>query len=275
MFFLTMKNTTHNKPAAICQSHSEVPPYETPEEKAAFITMRKKEVEAYVQDLGLHLRLGTFDDREAILHLRNTHFDTPNSYGTHWFYHLCHYGSCVVLEDERKKLVGYQFEASYLDKEKTSFVAGVAVSKHLKGNSLGEQLVLYSLLLAMEKGAEVNMGIIATDNYPSITTFINHLGATFIDFMPHFPHYGPRLLYKMVLNPATMSRNRLDRQKVLEYIQNHKEGEDFCLVACKDLLGIQALYESTVFRITGLLKAGTAAEHETFIALPKEILGIP
>ena len=260
------------KPGEICRVNPHMNTYTALDNVQGFIRRNKQEIETDISKLKLSLRMGNFNDMDAVFALRNSHYTTPNSYTTHWFYHLTNYGSCILLEDANKQIVGYQFETSYLDAEKTSFVAGIVIDKQLRGYTLGEKLVRYSLVTAMEKGAKTGGGIIATDNFASITVFINKLGGTFVKFIPDFTGYGPRLVYKMPLTPAHLTLHAIDSDKLIAYTKKYQEGTDFKLISCNDPKTLENTLNHNDFKIVALVKKDVFDKNEVFFALPDQKL---
>lgn len=218
-----------------------------------FIQFQKKHYEERLRSLDLTIRMATMEDRDQIMALRNERFTVPNSYTTHWFYHLFNYGSCILIENTDHELVGYKFEATYMDEFKTSFTAGTAVKISYNGLGLGKLLIGYSHLVAMEKGAKVNRGIIDIINYSSVYNFINHFGGVFIDFEPNFRNYGARLIYQIPLDQQTPNNRSIDFEKVEKFIASHQSSKDFYILKCDDIKKISHLYQNTSFRIIALL----------------------
>lgn len=218
-----------------------------------FIHHQKKHYEEQLQSLALSIRMASMTDRDQIMKLRNERFTVPNSYTTHWFYHLFNYGSCVLIENAARELVGYKFEATYMDEFKTSFTAGTAVKASYSHLGLGKLLIGYSHLVAMEKGAKVNRGIIDIVNYPSVYNFINHFGGVFIDFEPNFKNYGARLVYQIPLDQQTPNGRIIDFEKIKKFIASHQSQEDFYILKCNDTEQLTHLYQNTTFRIIALL----------------------
>ena len=131
-----------------------------------FIANQKAIYHKHLQQHKISIRLATMDDREAIIQLRNERFQMPNTYSTHWLYQLFNFGSCIVLETKNNQLIGYKFESTYTTHNGIiSFTGGTAVAQSHTSLGLGKLLIGYSHLIAMEKGATVNKGIINVKNH--------------------------------------------------------------------------------------------------------------
>ncbi len=221
--------------------------------KETFIEHQTNVYETQLKKLNLSSRLATMKDRQQIMELRNERFTVPNSYTTHWFYHLFNYGSCILIENKKNELVGYKFEATYMDEFKTSFTAGTAVKATYSHLGLGKLLIGYSHLIAMKKGAKVNRGVIDIVNYPSVYNFINHFGGVFIDFESDFKNYGARLIYQIPLDSQTPNARKIDFEKIKIFISNHQPQKDFYILKCNDVKQLKHFYQNTNFRIIALL----------------------
>ena len=201
----------------------------------------------------LSVRLGTIEDREAVIELRNRRFKMPNTYSSHWLHQLFNFGSCIILENTENEIAGYKFESTYSTfKGNISFTGGTAVASEYANRGLGKILIGYSHLVAMEKGAMANKGIININNYSSVANFINHFGGVFTEFEADFKDYGPRLFYTIPLDEQTPYR-QLDLENIHHFLKNYEAKKDYHLIECSDVEYLEKVYSNTDFRIIALL----------------------
>lgn len=256
---------TYFKPKQFCKVNSVLPVFKN---IADFIDYQKSIYHTHLDSLQLTIRLATMVDKDRIMRLRNERFTVPNSYSTHWLYHLLNYGSCLILENTKGELVGYKFEATYMDELKTSFTAGTAVRKEYSHLGLGKLLIGYTHLIAKEKGAMINRGIIDIVNYPSVYNFINYFGGIFIEFEPHFEHYGPRLIYEIPIDEYSAGGRCIDFDNIKTYMETHQEEKDYKIVTCNDVQALSKMYQQTNFKIIALLpKTFHPSGQETYFAI--------
>lgn len=212
----------------------------------------------YLQKLrAQHLtaHLATRADVTELMALRDAQFSVPNSYTTHWLYHLLEHGTCLLLRNAAGELVGYKFEATYAQPSggSVSFTAGTAVHPRYNGLGLGRILIGYSHLLAMQKGATHNRGIIDIVNYRSVANFVNAFGGIFIDFEPDFKGYGPRLIYEIPLDGAYYGRQAIDFEAVRTLVHRASAALPYRLIRCDDVAALTDLYAHTPYRVVALL----------------------
>lgn len=237
-------------------------------DKKSYISYWKSQYKQQLKKLKLTIRLATMDDKERVMTLRHRRFTVPNSYSTHWLYHLFNYGSCLMLENEANELIGYKFEATYANTTTVSFTAGTAVDERYSHLGLGKILIGYSHLVALEKGAAFNRGIIAITNYSSIYNFINYFGGVFTDFEPHFKDYGARLIYEIPLDFNLLPFNSVKKDSIQAYIEKHQIKKDYLLIPCNDIEALSNTYQHTDFRIVALLPKGWIEnDKELFLAI--------
>ena len=272
-------NGLYRKPTEICHHYSEFESIESLQEAQPFIDSKKKEFEDFLAEKGLIVRKATYNDLDAFFAYAKARFakllgSTP-MYSPYWLDHLISAGHPMLLFDSNNNIKGYQLEASYLDQERTSNGGGIAVDDDLKGMKMAMRLFDYVALLAMEKGAKVKRGIIAAYNFPSVNNVLNRSGAIFTDVIPNLTGHGQRFIYKFGLTPAGIENNRIDKLKLASFLDSNLSGTDYELVLAEDAQGILKMYQETEFRIVAMLRGGTEAEKQTYVALPKDQLGFP
>lgn len=267
----TPRAPTRYKPPQLCQHLSLILPEVKHVPPSAFRAQQEAAYQQRLLELQLTAHLATLDDIPDLMRLRDAQFAVPNSYSTHWLYHLLQQGSCILLRNAKGELVGYKFEATYTQPTGApiSFTAGTAVAPAYNGLGLGKLLIGYSHLLAMQKGASHNRGIIDIVNYRSVANFVNAFGGTFIDFEPDFKGYGPRLIYEIPLDMQHYGQQAIDYSALRKWVYSpDPAAPPYRLIRCDDVAALEELYAHTPYRIIALLPPWVLkSRHALYFAL--------
>lgn len=260
-----------HKPPQLCQRFSLILPEVADWPLTVFLREQEAAYQQRLSALQLSAHLATREDVAELMALRDAQFSVPNSYSTHWLYHLLEQGTCLLLRNATGQLVGYKFEATYAQPQggSISFTAGTAVHRDYNGLGLGKLLIGYSHLLALQKGATHNQGIIDIVNYRSVANFINAFGGVFIAFEPDFKGYGPRLIYEIPLDAAHYGRQAIDFEAVRALVRHTPADLPYRLIKCDDVRALAELYQHTPYRIVALLPPAVLnSRHSLYLAMP-------
>ncbi|MEL7533766.1 MAG: hypothetical protein AAFN10_20805, partial [Bacteroidota bacterium] len=181
------------------------------------------------------------------------------------------YGHGVILLDDAGKVRATIFEVGYHTNEKTSYTIRLAVAEELQGRDLGQQLVIYSSLIAMEYGSRIKRGIIEFDNLRSLYINLNKVGWICDEFIPDIKSLGTFFKIALPLDPKGLTGNRIDPRKALEFVRSRKENQDYKLLRFKDFEATQKMYTETDFKVVAVLKQEWAPEEfdtSMLLALP-------
>lgn len=190
-------------------------------------------------------------------------------------YRFKQFGHGVVLENKDKEVVGNVFEVAYDTSDRTSYTIRLAVDERLKGQNLGYHIMVYSSLLAMERGSRVKRGLIQFDNHQSLHINLNKVGWICSGFDPEIVGLGSFFEIALPLNIDGLATNAVDLTQVPSYLQSHRKGTDYQLIASHDMDAVVNLYEKTDFKIAAFVMPGLLAHNQSyFLALSPEQLSL-
>ena len=168
----------------------------------------------------------------------------------------------------RSEVMGTIFEVGYHTPEHTSYTIRLAVDESLAGKNLGYHLMVYSSLVAMEKGSRVKRGLIEFSNLHSLYINLNKVGWICDGFDPNISGLGSFFEIALPLDPMGLTTNVIEMEKVASFIKSHTQDKDYKLIAHGDLESITQMYAETDFKVVALLKPGIGMESWSFLALP-------
>lgn len=264
------------KPADICQ-HSDIPLPQFWNDKFAFAEEWRKQIESTAAAYGLKLRLYKNEDIPAIKTFLAERYKPELAaeicaFDLHRFEE---YGHGVILLDAEGRVRATIFEVGYHTNEKTSYTIRLAVAEELQGRDLGQQLVIYSSLIAMEYGSRIKRGIIEFDNLRSLYINLNKVGWICDEFIPNIESLGTFFKIALPLDPKGLTGNRIDRFKAIEFVRSRKENIDYKLLPFMDFEATQKMYEETDFKVVAVIKkewAPEVFETDVLLALPSRRL---
>lgn len=264
------------KPADICE-HSDIPLPQFWNDKYAFAEEWRRQIESTAAAYGLKLRLYNNEDIPLIKDFLEERY-VPElaaeicAFDLHRFEE---YGHGVILLDEQGRVRATIFEVGYHTTEKTSYTIRLAVAEELRGKDLGQQLVIYSSLIAMEYGSRIKRGIIEFDNLQSLYINLNKVGWICDELIPEIKSLGTFFKIALPLDPKGLTGNRIDQRKVVEFVRSRKENIDYKLLRFEDLEATRKMYTETDFKVVAVIKQEWAPEEydtDMLLALPSRSL---
>jgi len=183
------------------------------------------------------------------------------------------FGHGVVLKDERDVVRGTIFEEGYDTKEKTSFTLRLAIDKAYEGRNLGQELMTYSALLALEHGSLVKRGIIEFGNTQSLYINLNKVGWLADGFDPHINGLGSFFNICLPLDPRGLTSNQICPVRLERFISRARDGIDYRLIEATDFHGVEELYHTKDFLVAAF-RRGEGHRPDQLVALPAESLHI-
>lgn len=231
-------------------------------------------IEATVQSIGLEIRKMDDGDTPGILKFMENRYPPFHQKEVCAFdlFRWRNFGHGVVLADKSGNIQGTVFENGYDTPEKTSFTIRLAVAEKLSGNRLGYQVMLYSCLLAMEKGSRVKRGIIQCMNHRSLYINLNHVGWICDSLDSQVNGLGNFFHIALPLNPYSLVSNKVDPDKVPAYLATKIEGKDYKLIHANSNQGIEAISGDNKFKIVAFLRQNEHYKHPTLLALNTSLL---
>jgi len=271
------KTIYYQKPEYICQVN-EKSQYFPDNEK--FIKEYKKNIADHFRNSGLNIRLGTSIDVGALNNFIRDNYqifgkDVVNDVSPYDIYRFAKFGNAIILEDDKSKLAGCIFEIGYDTPDRTSYTIRLAINSEIKGKNLGFSLLEYSCLLAMERGSLVKRGLMETDNIASCNILVNKMG-WICDGFETYLHCGidHGFTISLPLTAKGITTNRIDNNKLLNYIKHHKVEKDFLLIDVDDIEKLNRTYKKNEFWVVAVVKKGQISNNDQFFALPVEELNI-
>lgn len=177
------------------------------------------------------------------------------------------FGHGLLLFNREGEVKGTVFEISYRTEEKTSFTIRLAVAEELSGKNLGYQVMMYSCLLAMERGSRVKRGIIQCLNHRSLYINLNRVGWICDGFESDLTDLGTFYHISLPLDPLSLISNQIDVNKAQVYMKKKKQGLHYELIPADNLDMARDLFHHTSFKIAGFLKAGIAGPEAMLLAI--------
>lgn len=249
--------------------------------RSEFIKYHKKRIHSEIKALDLNLRLAEYADIENLISFMRIRYSkyppgVAEDVSQYDLYRFIKFGHGLLIEDANKKIQACVYEAPYNTVDKTSYTVRIASSREYAGKGLGFKITEYSSLLAMENGSFVKRALIETTNYASISILINKLGMVCNNFyMNLFSNVGDGITVCIPLDKNSFLQNRIEVNKVVDYIKKHELNIDYKLIEPKNLNELNHLYNiEKRFIIIAFLKKGLINDKNVFFAYPKEKLQI-
>jgi hypothetical protein len=266
------------KPHQICRITPELENILTPEDIGEFVKKEKEEIEQTIRKIGLTLRPAELKDFSGIRQLLCKRFnpDTAAQISFYDAYRAIRHGYTMVLEDASGTIVGYDYSLGYDDEDNTSFGLNIAIHPDWAGFKLQTLVSIYTSLLGMERGSRVRRGIVHPNNVISLHNLLNNTGFLCEHFYGYLPGFeSSRFILSFSLTPAGLMNNRVDLEKLVDYIGESTEGVDYMLVDCEDEKAIDDMYQATSFRVVAFLRAGLMTDKNLLFAVPHERMDFP
>lgn len=262
------------KPHSICKKLSEWEKNLLLLNKSDFIKAYKERIEDEINSYGLSLRTAELSDIDPVYdfivsRFKKEYLDDVSRYD---LFRFIEYGHGLIVEDEKKEILGCLFEVGYEKAVKISYSIRLGIDEKLKGKGLGKLLTVYSCLLAMERGSELKIGLIDITNYVSLHIHVNQVGWLIHKFYHDLSSLGLSFEFSLPLTPEALLKNRVDQDKIREFIKTHAEGKDYLILQGDDTAKIKSVYEIGKFKIAAILKDETNGDKPSFFALPSNML---
>lgn len=239
-----------------------------------FASYHKKEIEKNIALQGFKLRKATVEDITRLNNFVLSRYpvEIATEVSAYDMYRFITYGYGLLIENAQQEVQACHFEIGYDTPDKTSYSIRLGVDRNLSGRHLGRMLILYTCLLAMERGSMVKRGLLDYDNHVILYVHLNKIGSILNHFYPEIPSIGTCYKACLPLSPEGLSTNKIDEGKVLDYIKNYKKGIDFEVVDCDNVDFLASMYDKTDFKAVAFLKAGLYAEKNHLFALPAKAI---
>jgi len=241
---------------------------------------QKARIEDLFKGFGFKARNGTIRDTGNLdKFIRESYGIFPeeivNDVSPYDIYRFSKFGNSIVLEDSDDKLIGCIFEIGYDTPDRTSYTIRLAIDPAIKGKNLGFLLTEYSCLLAMERGSLVKRGLMETDNITSCSILVNKMGWICDGFETDLKcGIDNGFTISLPLTPEGLMTNRIDNNKLLNYIKTGKAGLDYNLIETSSIDSLIKLYEKNDFWVVAVVRKGEITDTDQFFALPVEKLNI-
>ncbi|MFH1134775.1 MAG: hypothetical protein V1816_01680 [Pseudomonadota bacterium] len=267
----------YRKPECLCRIDPELETILEADRVLQFANLAQDRLVDEARRAGLRLRRAVSGDMDLITDLLGRCFlpDTPSLENQYSLHLILTYGYAAVLESPGGRLEGCNICAGYDDPDRTAFGIRVAVDQAAGGRNLGALLVSYTSLEGMKRGARLRRGLLSPTNFGSGANFLNHVGYLGESYHPCLPSFGPRFVVVLPLTPAGIGNNRIDQEKMLEFIDQGEPEKDYRLIDCENLDLISDTYNNTDFRVAAFVKKGMLSDRNQLLALAKSALRFP
>ncbi len=262
------------KPKSICQKLNEWEKSILLLDNHAFIKVYKEKIKETINSYGLSLRLANLSDIEPVYDFIISRFNKEyiDDVSKYDLFRFIEYGHGIIVEDSQNKMLGCLFEVGYEKKWKISYSLRLGIDETLKGKGLAKLLTVYSCLLAMERGAQLKIGLISIDNLASLHIHVNQVGWLIDKFYYNLDSLGLSFEFSLPLTPESLLRNRIDLNKVNTYIEENVEGIDYLLINYDDVETIKSVYHNSEFKIAAIITKDFKGDKPQFFALPVKML---
>jgi len=268
------KDYIFTKPIDICKELNDWEKSILLLDKIDFSKAYKENIQAEINSFGLRLRMAHLEDIDPIIDFLVTRFiRDPEAISKYDLYRFIEYGHGLIVENEQGHIVGCLFEIGY-EKEQTkiSYSIRLGIDESVKGKGLGRLLTVYSCLLAMERGAQIKIGLIHSNNFPSLHIHVNQVGWLIDEYHYNLGNLGLCFEFSLPLTPQALLVNRIDLDKVRSYCAEHQEGIDYLYIKGDDIETIKSVYRTKRFKIAAIVCPKQKEEVTMLFALPVELL---
>lgn len=230
-------------------------------------------IETSLASKGLHLRHAVIADVEQLFAFIKTRYpsDIAEEISAYDMYRFIKFGHGLVVRRPDSAIVACLFEVGYDTPERTSYTLRLGVDQSLSGLNVGQALIEYSCILAMQRGSRVKRGLLDLENYTSAHILINKVGWIAEAFYPELKPLGTCFTICLPLDRRGFLENRIDFEKLQTYIEKNKKNSDYIIVKAQDVRKMNAAYNDG-FKVVAYLKKGTITNENSFFLLPQEVL---
>jgi len=264
--------TNYLKPAEFCADLTDIERDWISLEPSEFIQAYKDYIQRFFHEKGYLLRQAAYNDIIPAVNFSSKQYDPilAHEISAYDIYRFITFGHGLILEDNEAQIRGCIFEVGYDTKDRTSFSIRLGIDKDLSGHDFGRWITIYSCLLAMERGSLVKRGFIEHDNLSQIYIQLNKVGWIFDSYFFDVKGMVPTFTAVLPLTKEGLLRNRIDNNKIIDFITMHQEDTDYMLCDTDDKAKIQQIYEQTDFKICGCIKPGVLSNTFKYIAIPEK-----
>ncbi len=268
------KKYIFTKPFSICKELNEWEKSILLLGKNDFSKAYKENIQAEINSYGLSLRMARLEDIDPIIDFLITRFiRDPEAISKYDLYRFIEYGHGLIVENGQQQIVGCLFEIGYEKEQvKISYSIRLGIDESVKGKGLGRLLTVYSCLLAMEKGSQIKIGLIHSNNFPSLHIHVNQVGWLIDAFHYNLGKLGLCFEFSLPLTPEALLVNRIDLDKVRHYCAEYQEGLDYLLIRGDDTDTIKSVYKNQKFKIAAIVCPKHKEEMTMLFAVPVEPL---
>ncbi len=264
------------KPREICRDLSPQELSLAALSKHEYISLYMRIIESEINSKGLKLRLATFDDIVPVSDFIKKRYrsDLADEVSAYDIFRFIEFGHGLIVGNDDRGILGCLFEIGYDTIESTSYSVRLGIDESLNGMNMGQLLTQYSSLIAMRRGSKVKRGIIDFDNSANLYIQLNHVGWIVESFYYQIPELGNCYNVCLPLTIEGMLFNKIDNNRLMEYLKGKKEDKDYILIKFNDLESVLTLYRETDYKIIAMLKAGIVHDVYSLVAFPANIIGL-
>lgn len=234
-----------------------------------FIENSLHDIDREINQHGLSFRRATKEDIYDLMDFIAVRYraDLKDEVSPYDIYRFIEYGHGIVVENGENKIRGCLFEVGYQTPDMVSYSVRLGISRKLKGKGLGRQITNYSCLLAMKRGSLVKKGLIDFDNHVNLYIQLNKNGWMAENFYPDIQGLGSCFTACLPLSKEGMLTNKIDNQKLVNFVKKGKNGIDYKLVDINDIETVTNLYQENNFKVIALVKEGLISNEKQFFLM--------
>lgn len=238
-----------------------------------FTSTTLKIIERSLASKGLYLRRAVIADVEQLFAFIKGRYpsDIAEEISAYDMYRFIKFGHGLVIRKPDSGIVACLFEVGYDTPERTSYTLRLGVDQSLSGLNVGQALIEYSCILAMQRGSGVKRGLLDLENYTSAHILINKVGWIAEAFYPDLKPLGACFTICLPLDRRGFLENRIDFARLQVYIDRNTKNRDYMIVSAEDVHTMNSVYQDG-FKVVAYLKKGIITDENSFFLLPQEIL---
>lgn len=265
-----IKDYMYTKPREICY---EIDHHTLILSNDEFIKQSLDLIETTLIHKGLLLQRACVEDVESLFAFIKKRYPSQiaEEISAYDMYRFIKFGHGLVVRTHDSRIVACLFEAGYDTQERTSYTLRLGVDQSLSGLNVGQALIEYSCLLAMQRGSRVKRGLLDLENYTSAHILINKVGWIAEAFYPELKPLGTCFTICLPLNKHGFLENRINFAGVQNFVNTRKRNTDFMIIAADDVFTMDLAFKDG-FRVVAYLKKGIVTDQDSFFLLPEELL---
>ena len=263
----------YQKPKTICKTLTDEEAYLMNLSDLDFIAIQKKEIEDELKKHDYEIRTSNYDDINALWSFTEARYVKleGNELSAYDYYRFIKFGTGLILH-KKEEICACVFEIAYDKPQRTSYPLRLVLDESIKGNNVGLLMVLYLSLIAKKRGSEINRSVISFDNHISLYVQVNKQGWVLNGVNPNIKGLTNYFEACLPLSKTGLMQNKIDMQKLVDFIKTHVRGQDYLLIECNNLEAVQDCFQKN-YLITALIREGIIDNKNYFFAMPAEELG--